>query len=410
LSKITSSFSVRVDDSRVNLGLNLKFESKKLKVLGYSRKGASGWEYSQPAIQLIQQYMIRFPDFIAGINKNSQGDMLPATAYLPGDEAAAKARVKEIQAWLKEIESKSFEKVPLEAAQLDSEVVMQIEAAADEALRREPPPENKTLGGVPRNGLLKPSDAQWRLQNQRFGLGDRVIYVADSGKVPIASKGTVVGLTQTIRETWLDIVFDVSFMSGTSLGDRCSPFRGSTVPTWSVLNLSTRQIIASSQASANRQPNGVSTPLTVAGYGQPCLNGSQLRPAQTPPALRGSWRGAVAGSPRGNINGGGRGHVNGTVPIRNASGPPTNGANGFANGNGGARGGMGHISRAGYNVVDRGDAQAGVLNHNPNFRPKAQNNVPPPAVLNQPATPRGRGRGRGAVRGGRGGTPRGTSA
>ena len=414
LAKITSSFSIRVDDQRVNVGLNLKFEAKKLKVLGYSRKGASGWEFSQAAIQLIQQYMIKFPQFIAGVHRNPQGDMLPLTAYFPGSTPdEAKAKIKEIQDWLKEIESKSFERVPLEAEQLDSEIVKLIEHAADESLRTEPPPENKRLGGVPRNALLKPSDAQWRLGNQHFALGDRIIYVADSGKVPIASKGTVVGLTLTTRETWLDIVFDVSFMSGTSLGNRCSPFRGSTVPTWSVLNLSNRQVIASSQASATRQPNGVATPLTVPGYGMPGINGQgPLRPAQTPPALRGSWRGAVSGQQNGraNMNGSaGRGHINGTsMPIRNVSGLPAYGLDG-QNPRGG-RGVMGHISRAGYNVVDRGDPHAGVMQNNPNFRPRAQNHVPPPASLDQASVPRSRGRGRGgAARGGRGATPRGNS-
>jgi 5'-3' exoribonuclease 1 len=407
LAKITSSFSVRVDDQRVNLGLNLKFEAKKLKVLGYSRKGSSGWEFSQAAVQLIQQYMIRFPQFIAGIHHNPQGDMLPATAYFPGTTPEeAKAKIKEIQAWLKEIESKSFEKVPLEAEQLDSEIVKLIEQAADEALRTEPPPENKTLGGVPRNGLLKPSDAQWRLGNQKFVLGDRVMYVADSGKVPIASKGTVVGLTLTTRDTLLDVVFDVSFMSGTSLGDRCSPFRGSTVPTWSVLNLSNRQIIASSQASANRHPNGTATPLTVPGYGMPGINGrSQLQPANAPPPLRGSYRGAVSGqvNGRGNINGApGHGQINGSMPLRTTS----NGNRGNAANGRGGRAGMGHVSRGGYTIVDRGDPQTGVVQHNPNFRPKSHNNVPPPASLDQPSPHRGRGRGRGG-RGGRVTTPRG---
>jgi 5'-3' exoribonuclease 1 len=413
LAKITSSFSVAVDDQRVNLGLNLKFEAKKLKVLGYSRKGQTGWEFSQKAVELIQQYMIRFPQFIAGIHNNPQGDMLPATAYFPGDEKEAKAKIKEIQAWLKDIESKSFERVPLEAEQLDSEIVKRIEQAAEHALRTEAPPTNKTIGGVPRHGLLKPSDAQWRLGGQKYNLGDRVIYVADSGKVPIASKGTVVGLTRTARETWLDVVFDVSFMSGTSLGDRCSPFRGSTVPTWSVLNLSNRQILALSKASANRQTTATSSPLTVDGYGQPGINGQgQLRPARAPAALRGSWRGAVSGpAPNGHVgvNGtAGRGHLNGTsMPIRNFSGSPANGNRGAAaNGFRGGRGG--YQARGGYTPLDRGDAQAGVIQHNPSFRPKSHNNVPPPANLNQPSTPRGRGRGRGgAPRGPRGTASRG---
>jgi 5'-3' exoribonuclease 1 len=420
LSKITSSFSVKVDDSRVNLGLNLKFEAKKLKVLGYSRRGATGWEFSRLAIELIQQYMIKFPEFIAAIHQKPQGDMLDATEYFSGDAAQARARVKEIQGWLKEIEAKNFERVPLEAEQLDSEVVMQIEKAADEAVRTEPPAVNKSIGSTPRSALLKPSDSQHRLGNQRFGLGDRIIYTADSGKVPIASKGTVVGLTQTIRETWLDIVFDVSFMSGTSLGDRCSPFRGSTVPRWSVLNLSDRQLVAGSKASIARQSNAKhSSPLTVAGYGAPGINGQgQLTEAKAPPPLRGSWRGAVAGqsgstraSPHSNGSAPrGRGFPNGTAGATAANLPfrqPVNGgqrgtSNGFVPRGRAGPGSTPGAGRGGYTPIDRGDNHAGVVNNNPYFKPQPHRNVPPPASLENGARGRGRGSGRGGSQRGRG--------
>lgn len=433
LSKLTSSFSVRVDDNRVNLGLNLKFEAKKLKVLGYSRRGNNGWEFSRAAVDLIRQYMIKFPQFIAGIHTNPQGDMLDATTYFPGDPAEAKAKIKEIQSWLKEIESKSFERVPLEAEQLDSEVVKQIEQAADEAVRNEPPQSLKTMNGLPRNALLKPSDAVHRLGRQKFVLGDRVIYAADSGKVPIATKGTVVGLTQTTRETWLDIVFDVSFMSGTTLGGRCSPFRGSTVPTWSVLNLSDRQVLAMSKAGATRQTSNQSTPMTVPAYGAPGINGhGQLVESQAPPALRGGWRGAVtgpaaAGNARGNTySSGGRGtynvhqnHSDSNLPLRNHPHSSPNGSRGA--------GGVGmngytprtrgsNITRGGYTAIDRGDEADGVIPNNPYFKPRQQNNVPPPANLD--GTPRGRGRGlyrggggdrRGGFRNGRGRGGRGSA-
>ena len=428
LSKLTSSFSVRVDDSRVNLGLNLKFEAKKLKVLGYSRRGDTGWEFSRPAVDLIRQYMIKFPQFIAGVHTNPQGDMLDATTYFPGDPAEAKAKIKEIQSWLKEIEAKSFERVPLEAEQLDSEVVKQIEAVADEAVRTEPPQTLKTMNGLPRSALLKPSDAVHRLGVQKFALGDRVIYAADSGKVPIATKGTVVGLTQTTRETWLDVVFDVSFMSGTTLGDRCSPFRGSTIPTWSVLDLSERQILAMSKAGATRQTSARSSPLTVPGYGAPGINGhGQLIESKAPPALRGGWRGAVAGpSPQGSLRGNGmnsrgRGAYNvhqsseGNLPIRNntpssATGNRGVGMNGYT-----PRTRGGTVRRGGYTAIDRGDLQDVVVQNNPYFKPRDHRNVPPPASLENTWRSRGRGYhrgigdrgGRGGARGGRGGVSQG---
>ena len=408
LSKITSSFSVRVDDTRVNLGLNLKFEAKKQKVLGFSRRGSTGWEFSRPAIELIQQYMIKFPDFIAAIHHKPQGDMLDATEYFPGDAATARTKIKEIEGWLKEINSKSFERVPLEAEQLDSEVVKQIEHAADDAVRIEPAGTTQSMSGIPRNALLKPADSQQRLGNQKFVIGDRLIYTADSGKVPIASKGTVVGLTQTSRETWLDVVFDVTFMSGATLGDRCSPFRGSTVPTWSVLNLTDKQMLATTKASTTRQPGTAgSSPLTVAGYGAPGIDGKgQLVEAQTPRTLHGSWRNAVAGSnghsPRG------RGLQNGmassspaNLPYRISSQTQINGASGTSTNSHVPRGRAGpsqqNVTRGGYTPIDRGDNQGGVIQNNPNFRPQQQRNVPPPASLD--INSRGHWRGRGVDRG-----------
>jgi 5'-3' exoribonuclease 1 len=213
----------------------------------------------------------------------------------------------------------------------------------------------------------------------------------------------------------LDIVFDVSFMSGTSLGDRCSPFRGSTVPTWSVLNLSHRQLVAVSKAAAIRQSKvNHSSPLTVPGYGAPGINGrGQLTEARTPPPLRGSWRGAVAGqspsmraSPGGNgYMSRGRGHHNGSGGASAANLPfrqPVNGGQGV-NPNGfvpRGRAGLGSSqgsARGGYTPIDRGDNQAGVVDNNPHFKPQAHHNVPPPTSLDN--GPRGRGRGRGSGRG-----------
>ncbi|KAJ9365787.1 putative exonuclease Kem1 [Paecilomyces variotii] len=421
LAKITSSFTVDVDGQRVNLGLNLKFEAKKQKVLGYSRRGESGWEFSQKAIELVQQYMIKFPEFIAGLQRNPQGNKYQPTDFYP--EEIANEKIKEIRQWLKDIEVKGFERVPLEAEQLDSDVVKLIEQDADRLIQSQPQVEAKKIKGVPRGALLKPADVEHRLGNQKFSLGDRVVYAQDSGKVPIATRGTVVGLTRTPRAILLDVVFDVSFMSGTSLGDRCSPFRGQTVMSSSVLNLTYRQLTASTRAAANHQAQHQQTPLTVQGYGAalgPAALG-QLKQAPAPPPLRGSFRGAVAGH-QGNIRGGrgGRGGLNGgpashaetgvshNLPFRPRGGqqngdfaPRGRGRGVIANGSRGGRG------RGGYVSVDNSNPEAGVIQNNPNFKPKNYSNVPPPASIGNNRGGRG-GRGASGPRGaGRGNGPRG---
>lgn len=385
LSKITSSFSVSaLGLSRLNLGLNLKFETKKLKVLGYSRRTDKGWEFSAKAIELISSYMTKFPEFIAGIQRKPQGNEYDQSDFYADDVAVTK--IKEIAAWLKSIESKNFEKVPLDAEQLDSDVVMAIEKAADDNIANGPSPEFKKLKGVPRNALMKPSDAEHRLGNQRFRLGDRIVYVQDSGRVPIATRGTVVGISRTARTTFLDVVFDVTFMSGTSLGERCTPFRGSTVPISSVLNLSDKQVIAGSKAAVEKRPAPTSTPLTIngGGYGSPAgPNGrGQYREAGAPPPLRGSFRGAISGQ-----NNGFRG-------------------NGMSRGRGG-RGGLGFASD---NAAPAVHSTMTMRGHGPNHTngfgggrggaaPTSFNAVPPPASLDNRG--RGRGRRRGAPRGGR---------
>ncbi|KAJ6185466.1 hypothetical protein N7519_006767 [Penicillium mononematosum] len=362
LAKITSSFTVDIEGQRANLGLNLKFQAKQQKVLGYSRRGESGWEFSHKAVELIQQYMINFPEFIAGIQRNPQSDRYSPTDFYPEEIAALK--MKEIKDWLKSAEAKNFERVPLDAEQLDSDIVMLIEQDADKLNASQPDMQPKKVRGVPRSALLRPADVEHRLGNQTFKLGDRVVYAQDSGKVPIATRGTVVGLTRTSRALLLDVVFDVSFMSGTTLGGRCSPFRGQTVLASSLLNLSNRQLITSSRATASQQTQQTQTPLTVAGYGAP--HGSSCR--------------------------GGRGGLNNgqqtTLPFR----PHTNGG-GVPRGPRGGRGG----ARGGYVTVENGDPSEGVIQNNPNFRPQNYSHVPPPQGLD-----RGRGRGRGRGNGFRG--------
>lgn len=404
LAKITSSFSVMMEGKRVNLGLNLKFEAKKLKVLGYSRRAQNGWEFSEKAVGLLHDYMIKFPDFIAGIQRKPQGDVFQPTDFYPEDVAIAK--IKEIQAWLKSIESKSFERVPLEAEQLDSGVVGAIEKRADELLETRPAPVAQKIRGVPRSAVLKSSDAEHRLGNQQFALGDRVVYALDSGKVPIATRGTVVGLTRTPRALLLDVVFDVSFMSGTTLADRCSPFRGSTVPASSVLNLTNKQLAAMSRAS-NEQTKSQTPTFVQNGqkYGIPVGPGGrpQYKNAPTPPPMNKSYRAAVSG--RGN---GERGGFQQNLPIRNHQGNPDNGPEKFRGGRGGGRGANGHPrggrgnhhTRAGYHSVERTDPNSGIVQHNPHFHPRPYNAAPPPASLNRPDSGRGRGfGGRGQSRG-----------
>ncbi|KAI1310009.1 exoribonuclease 1 [Xylaria venustula] len=446
LSKITSSFYVYTvgGSMKVNLGLNLKFEGRKQKVLGYSRKSNSGWEFSPAAIVLLVTYMTQFPDFFAAILRNPSGSELNDTDLWPDlTPDAASAKIKEIGAWLKTVETSKFERVPLDAQQLDSEVVIELQRAADALRNSDIKTNRKKMTGVPRSALLHPKDSQQRLGHQTFGLGDRVVYVQASGKVPIAARGTVVGVSTVGNHHMLDILWDNAFMNGTTLNGRCEPFRGQTVSANSVLNVSQKQVIIDSKSSMGRRP--APAPFTAHGYGSP--NGPQLRDSPAPAPLRGGWRGAVNGSNRHVTNGRGnpsqrgprnsvphiqhsslvyRPHPHGNSTITNGQGnttagnsqyyhthnavPPSNlydnapreqrGGRGGRGGRG-ARGGLGRGEPSAFDAGVMG-AQLPVVPGSNGQTQQTYNAVPPPAGLDSRNSGRGRGRGRGQRARGRG--------
>lgn len=95
---------------------------------------------------------------------------------------------------------------------------MQLEQLADSLTKSKSPSDFKKaiVKGIPRQAVLKPAHAIYRLQNQWFELGDRVAMVRDSGAVPLSVKGVVIG----INAKSMDVLWDVPFMSGVTLGDR----------------------------------------------------------------------------------------------------------------------------------------------------------------------------------------------
>ncbi|KAF8805386.1 hypothetical protein BYT27DRAFT_6674914 [Phlegmacium glaucopus] len=216
LGKITSSFMVITSDhQKNNLGLSLKYEAKALKVIDYSRKEGRNWDYSEKAIELLREYKSKFPTVFRCLDGNGDGMMTAADA-LPGPDPDG--QVKEIKSWLKSKGVRDFEAVSLYCDQLTKETVAEIEALADTITRSKSPGSIKKaiVKSIPRQAVLKPSHVAYRLQNQHFALGDRVTMVQDSGGVPLSVKGVVVGLNAKS----MDVVWDVPFMSGVTLGDR----------------------------------------------------------------------------------------------------------------------------------------------------------------------------------------------
>lgn len=241
LGKLASGVAIYHGNQRMNIGLNLKFEAKSRKVLGYSRRTSQGWEYSERAVHLMQDVLTKFPELRRGLSKRIQsGEFYTSEDIFEQNPAQ---RLKDLRTWIHENGLRDMDVVPLYVDRLERSVISLLESAtsimAQKRAQHGLAVKRQILRGLPRGALLKPEQARYRVPEQTFEMGDRVINVFDFGPIPLAAKGTVIGLS---ANKCIDVVFDAPFLAGTTLGDACSNHRGATVSTSSVLNLSTPQI------------------------------------------------------------------------------------------------------------------------------------------------------------------------
>ncbi|KAF6767357.1 putative 5-3 exonuclease [Kalmanozyma brasiliensis GHG001] len=279
LAKLTSSMMLSWKDQKVNVGLRLKFEAKGEKVLGYSRKSAAGWEFSEKTLELVKDYVQTFPEIAQMLSHKSGVDITRASQIW--DESVVDAKMAQLKEWTKSKGIRDLETVPLYAEQLSKETVQNIEAFTSRlvdtrtAIGAASQVKRVFIKGIPRTALLKPGHAPFRLQAQRFELGDRVIMVQDSGNVPLSARGVVVG----INSDSLEVVFDVPFLSGSTLGDRCAPYKGATVSFVSVLNLTQPQFVCAGTSGVGDTSASVGSALErtlgpIGGTGSAQSNGN----------------------------------------------------------------------------------------------------------------------------------------
>uniref|UniRef100_A0A060TFW6 5'-3' exoribonuclease 1 n=1 Tax=Blastobotrys adeninivorans TaxID=409370 RepID=A0A060TFW6_BLAAD len=305
LSKITSQYMVTVDNKKYDIGLSLKFEAKRLKVLGYSRRGLRGWEFSTKTIELIKEYRASFPNvFEAVVRHTSSG--IPDMAALLGVEAnEARSVLDNVRRWIKShtVEQPQFEAVALESDGLTVESVRAIEQKIITYFDTPEPVKVVRLNNIPRGALLAPSLAYHQLRSQRFALGDRVVSALNFGKVKLFSRGTVVGINSQTTKVTLDVLFDHEFDAGNTLGGRGETKRGLTVDAGSVVNLTDPQLVYHSKKS--KEQYGKDTRARAPGQKKPV----PAAPANAPPS---AWKQKPANANTGRngpANGPGKGSV-----------------------------------------------------------------------------------------------------
>lgn len=250
LSRITSKFLISdIDGRHVNIGIPVKFESQHKKVLGYARRNPKGWEFSNITMNLLREYRVRFPDFFVRIEK--VGNDIPSLQQLyPESDLKESAKLlDQVKAWLKHV-TDNFVTVSLESDSLTKGSISEVESyIIANAAAIEQQSETKQLAKVPRDAILNPRESFSLLRSQKFSLGDRVIYVQDSGKVPLFSRGTVVGYTTLGQNLSVQVLFDHEIVAGNTFGGRLLTKRGIGLDSSFLLNITDRQFIYHSKAS-----------------------------------------------------------------------------------------------------------------------------------------------------------------
>ncbi|CCE64261.1 hypothetical protein TPHA_0H00510 [Tetrapisispora phaffii CBS 4417] len=250
LSKITSKYLVAgIDGRRVDVGIPIKFEGRRQKVLGYARRSVKGWEYSNLTIDLLNHYKKTFPEFIDKLARLKTND-IPNIGELYPELTNVKAAelLDRVKTWLKNA-TENFVTVSLESDSLSKASINAIEEAIIPYSTFAEQSEIKQLAKVPREAILDPKESLTKLRSQRFDLGDRVIYIQSSGKVPLFSKGTVVGYTTLPHSISVQVLFDNEIVAGNRFGGRLRTNRGLGLDASYLLNISNRQFIYHSKAS-----------------------------------------------------------------------------------------------------------------------------------------------------------------
>lgn len=262
LSKITSKFLISNQSGKhINVGIPIKFEARHQKVLGYARRNPKGWEYSNLALQLLQDYKKRFPDFFTRLSKASGN--IPSIEELCPESSAEKTKdlLQSVTNWLKAASDK-FVNVSLESDSLTKVSMLAVEEHIEKYSAYLDKTEKKQLAKVPCQAILDPKTSFALLRSQRFDLGDRVVYIQDSGKVPLFSKGTVVGYTTLGPNLSVQVLFDNELVAANKFGGRLRTNRGLGLDASFLLNITNRQFVyhskASKKASEEKKPRNTS--------------------------------------------------------------------------------------------------------------------------------------------------------
>ncbi|XP_054016668.1 5'-3' exoribonuclease 1 [Hylaeus anthracinus] len=243
LSRITGTIYVKSSDefnpeeTKYNVGLNLKFNKKNEEVLGYTRKENGQWLYSSKAVDLIHSYMAKCPDLFERLVQNVSNDVfLEENLFTKGS-----GTLSDIVAWLKD-ELQDLPICPCGTESFESDMVKKVEEAIDQFVSTQSNLVKLVPMQVKPHLLYKPG---LHLRNvppdpkAQTYLFDRICCTRENFTVPLGHKGTVIGIQKVDNalETMYDVLFDKTFPGGLVING-CSELRGYRLSPIDFINIS----------------------------------------------------------------------------------------------------------------------------------------------------------------------------
>lgn len=283
INKLTGTYLIAFDtpdeDQRqvVDIGLNIKNYTKKVHIADYVRFIASGgaantilddfnhnrhargashvrkhWEYSGECVQIVTEYLERFPEAIEAIEASSQlrkdkamhslQDLYPEIPRKEKNKAIAK--LKEMLSWLENLALSKLPYVEMGFDALDIELVTKLQAHSEHVQTYYKPVDLKVqpTETIAIANVYEECFPYWfgpfyeKPVVNDFRVGNRVLHLNSTLRrfIPFGARGTVVGKT----EAKLIVMFDEQFLHGHSIYGHCQAYGGAQVAPEHLLNLS----------------------------------------------------------------------------------------------------------------------------------------------------------------------------
>ena len=258
LGRITGNFWVRTGPGRnesVDIGLYVKDGKNNLVVPDFSASIESSdpnkkgmWVYSDALISVLKSYKQKYPNIWAVLDE----EKVTVESLFPGMERDdAIKELLDVKKWLSSLPSAKRKLVKSTAVIASEDAIRIFQASLPREKSQQVTVEMESVAPAMLLPPIEPGGLMAAFSGGSFALGDRVVSAGSAGIPPFGTRGTVVG----VHDSFLEVLFDVSFEGGSNLGGRCHGNHGAVVAPKSLVNLSRPHAVSTAGAEVVRNRN-----------------------------------------------------------------------------------------------------------------------------------------------------------